>query len=160
MARWAKINKYGRYAVSDDGKVKNIKTNRILTQHVREYPRVTLIHDDGRISTVEVHRLVALAWVSGYFDGATVNHKDGNKTNNDYRNLEWMTQRDNMQHALRNGLIKRGGAYQCTAVSCDSGESWETQSDAARAIGCSVGSIGNVLCGRRHTVYGYRFYRI
>lgn len=43
-----------------------------------------------------VHRLVAKYYCEGYFDGAVVNHKDGDKQNNHYKNLEWCTQRENV----------------------------------------------------------------
>lgn len=43
-----------------------------------------------------VHRIVAKYFVDGWFDGAVVNHIDGNKHNNNYENLEWITQKDNI----------------------------------------------------------------
>ena len=45
-----------------------------------------------------VHRLVAKAFVPGYFEGADVNHKDCNRQNNHADNLEWMTRRDNLKY--------------------------------------------------------------
>lgn len=56
-----------------------------------------------------VHRLVAHAFVPGYFDGANVNHKDGRKTNNVPANLEWVTKGDNTRHAFATGLISNRG---------------------------------------------------
>lgn len=56
-----------------------------------------------------VHRLVAKAFVPGYFDGAHVNHKDGLKTNNVPWNLEWVTKGQNTLHAFATGLIDNRG---------------------------------------------------
>lgn len=42
---------------------------------------------------VQIHRLVAKYFVDGYFHGAVVNHKDTNIHNNNYMNLEWITQK-------------------------------------------------------------------
>lgn len=51
-----------------------------------------------------VHRVVALAWVPNPHGHRYVNHKDGNKLNNDYLNLEWCTASENELHAHRTGL--------------------------------------------------------
>lgn len=45
-----------------------------------------------------IHRLVAIHFVEGYFEGAVVDHIDGNKLNNDMNNLRWVTQKDNLSH--------------------------------------------------------------
>ena len=55
-----------------------------------------------------VHRLVAKVWMdNAYFDGAEINHKDGNKGNNSVDNLEWVTHRENEIHKFKNGLDGR-----------------------------------------------------
>lgn len=49
-----------------------------------------------------VHRLVAKAWLaSTWFEGAEVNHRDGNKRNNHISNLEWVTRQENELHSYR-----------------------------------------------------------
>lgn len=56
---------------------------------------------------LSVHRLVASAYCAGYAPHLTVNHRDGNKLNNHYSNLEWVTREENMRHANTTGLIKK-----------------------------------------------------
>lgn len=60
-----------------------------------KYLNVTLCSDHGQV-TKSVHRLVAEAFVGGHFDGAVVNHIDGNNRNNNASNLEWTTVKDNV----------------------------------------------------------------
>ena len=59
---------------------------------------------------VYLHRLVAYYFVEGYRDGLFVNHKDLNKTNNHWTNLEWVTNRENVIHAWANN------AYDCSKL--------------------------------------------
>lgn len=56
-----------------------------------------------------VHQLVALAFIGSKPGGNyVVNHKDGNPKNNHVNNLEWVTHKENAQHALATGLTPRG----------------------------------------------------
>jgi hypothetical protein len=50
---------------------------------------------------IPVHLYVAKAWVSGYFDGAEVNHKDFNRKNFKSDNLEWTTHKENIEYSLK-----------------------------------------------------------
>lgn len=56
-----------------------------------------------------VHRLVAMAYVKGFQDGMTVNHKNGVKTDNRAENLEWVTLSDNTRHQWASGLVDLRG---------------------------------------------------
>lgn len=51
-----------------------------------------------------VHILVASAFIGVIPDGYDVNHKDGNKQNNNHLNLEIVTKSDNNKHAYTSGL--------------------------------------------------------
>lgn len=45
--------------------------------------------------TKYLHQLVALAWIGPPKKGQEVDHKDGNKHNNHYRNLQYLTHKEN-----------------------------------------------------------------
>ena len=103
---WKDIKGYeGYYMVSSFGRIKNTKTNYILTLgdiNSAGYKRVTLYNPVKK--RFFVHRIVAYHFCDGYQKGLIVNHKDGNKQNNNYLNLEWVTRSENDLHAYANNL--------------------------------------------------------
>lgn len=64
------------------------------------YERIRLLVDGKRI-TFSIHRLVAEAFCEKPEGCDIVHHKDGNKLNNDYTNLEWTTTKQNLQYAAK-----------------------------------------------------------
>lgn len=71
------------------------------------YLTIGLRDEHGNRKYYFVHRLVALTFLKNPRGNYTqVNHLDGNKTNNNSENLEWIDPRGNTIHAYKNGLIK------------------------------------------------------
>lgn len=56
--------------------------------------------------SIQIHRLVAFAYIPNPENKKEVNHKDLNKSNNHFSNLEWATRKENAMHAYLNGAIK------------------------------------------------------
>ena len=87
------------YQVSDEGVVLSKSGNPMHPSvNFRGYEIVNLMIDGKRVG-VAVHTLVARAFCPGYAPGLTVNHKDGNKRNNNANNLEWMTSFENVRYS-------------------------------------------------------------
>lgn len=99
------IKDYPRYFITTDGMVFSAKRNKLLRIRFRgpkAYPYVVLF-SEGKIKNKLVHRLVALQFIPNPQNLPEVNHKDLNKRNNNVLNLEWVTHKENIQHALRAG---------------------------------------------------------
>lgn len=101
------------YEVSSLGRVRRLKKTRgtrpgrILSPAAinrnRGYLVVGLHRKDKQIMNY-VHRIVASSFIGPPRKGLVVNHKDGDKQNNNVKNLEWCTQSENNKHAFRTGL--------------------------------------------------------
>lgn len=100
-------NYEGLYEISNDGRVFSYqrKYRKELKPRVHRdgYLRVVL-YKDGKDKSCQIHRLVAFAFLSNLENKPQVNHKDGNKKNNNYWNLEWVTLSENRKHSFKLGL--------------------------------------------------------
>lgn len=104
---WKEIPK-SNYEVSNTGFVRNSKTKRILKNSIdsRGYYRVSLSYGKRGMQKVKgVHQLIAIAFVEKPEGKDFVNHEDGNKLNNHYSNLKWVTPKENTNHAIETGLF-------------------------------------------------------
>lgn len=94
------------YQISETGKLYNLKTKKFLKGSVNKLGylvyRVSL---NGFSKDLYAHRMVAETYIQKPIGKDCVNHKDGNKLNNCYTNLEWCSNLQNMRHAWKNGLI-------------------------------------------------------
>lgn len=100
----------GEYYVSSWGRVKSLKfgKERILKPVLqsRGYPTIFISQKNQKCKQVRVHILVALAFIPNPDNKPQVNHIDGNKLNNHIDNLEWVTIKENIQHAWDTGLFE------------------------------------------------------
>lgn len=98
---------YENYSIDEFGIITNIKRNKIVKSDINHsgYHRVMLYHA-GIPQRFAVHRLVADIFIDNPEFKPCVNHKDLNKDNNHYSNLEWVTHKENTNHALANGVLK------------------------------------------------------
>ena len=100
---WKDIEGYeGLYQVSNLGRVKNIRTGRLLKPYIDKggYCRVHLcIRNKPR--HIFVHRLVAEAFIANPNNMPEVNHKSEVKTENTVDNLEWVSHKANINYGSR-----------------------------------------------------------
>ena len=94
------------YVLQTNGSVISLQNNLPLTpiKNPNGYVKVGLANGDGTKKQMSVHRLIAEHYLPNPYKHKQVNHKDGNKLNNDVTNLEWCTAKYNTQHALESNL--------------------------------------------------------
>ena len=59
-----------------------------------------------KIRRCRIHRLKAITFMKNPFNLPQINHKDWNKKNNELSNLEWVSGKENIIHAFKNGFMK------------------------------------------------------
>lgn len=93
-----------RYLINNYGRVYSVISRYLLLPFVSNAGYLTF-HIGGK--NISAHRMVASTFVPTNDLSLDVNHIDGNKFNNYYRNLEWCTRSDNINHAVRNNLVNK-----------------------------------------------------
>lgn len=117
--RWVN-NVSGWYIINNEGVIKytnkllifsdkrtiQIRAGKIMKANIspKGYSRITLMLNRKYVKFL-VHRLVAISFIPNPENKPEVNHKDGNKKNNYYINLEWSTSSENHIHA--HNVLKR-----------------------------------------------------
>lgn len=148
------------YAITEDGQVWSYTRNRYKSISIGRdgYKRVTL-SKKGKPQTIELHRLMALAFIDNPEEKPQVNHKDENKLNNEINNLEWATAKENANYGTRNKRIgcRRCKRY-CGPVYCvELDKVYENQKEAAAELGLNISKLSLVIHGKRNTTGGYHF---
>lgn len=172
----------GRYQVSDLGRIKSLGREvsnhtgklrvkeKILKQRPdkKGYMRIDIKNNLGRKKYYGVHRLVAEAFIPNPDNKPQVNHKDGNKANNNADNLEWVTNGENQKHAYRMGLnyvTGRAGKPKRAVLQMDKDThrviaEYESIAEASNSVGCKSSSLIGACCRNqygRKTVKGYEW---
>jgi hypothetical protein len=99
------------FEISIAGIIRNITTKAIKSQYVSGtgYYMIS-VSKNNKTKPYRVHRLLANTYIPNPKNLPEINHKDGNKLNNDIRNLEWCTHAENMSHANKTGLLNNKGS--------------------------------------------------
>jgi hypothetical protein len=110
---WKKATGFDNYEISDLGNLRSIdryekfkgslrlrKGRNMRTRIFNGYYTCSL-SDGAKQKTVFIHRMVAQAFCNNPENKPNVNHKDANRLNNRWDNLEWVTQAENIEHAMQ-----------------------------------------------------------
>ena len=107
-----------------------------------------------------VHRVVAETFLGkAPFENWTVNHKDGNKLNNHYSNLEWISHSDNVKHWIYSGrgLGKKIHPVEARKRNGDYVGVFQSKQEAASELGVHKSTVTDIIKGRLKSTGGYTF---
>lgn len=165
---WLPVLGYDKYQVSNMGRVKslaerygayylmrishNVRTNRCY---------VSLLNAEGKTKNLNLARLVANHFVLGHSaEKNTVDHIDGDVTNNRASNLEWVSQSENNRRAYQRGKpghrgYSRNGRFK--KIVMDDQFEFKTIRALGRFLGVSESQAGRLINGECQTTHTFHF---
>ncbi len=153
------FKEYGYYRIYNNGRIYSTKTRRFMKTRLgpNSYEQLVLRVNNKSVQ-YPVHRLVAKFFVPNENPNRKfVNHKDGNRQNNHYANLEWVTPSENTRHALETGLMKTRKPVSQFFLSGEFIRTHISVVDATLDMGGTrtSGNIIHVCRGYQKTAYGF-----
>lgn len=163
----------GLYEVSNYGRVRN-KKQKLKRSSIKENGYMTVIlWKNNKEKNFYVHRLVATMFIENDnpIEKTQVNHKDFNRQNNSVENLEWVSHKENMQHAFNadeehgnerrhriSETVKGSKNPNSKKVLCiETEQIFNSMKEASEWIGVSYTNISNCCNGKQKTCGGYHW---
>lgn len=159
---WKTIPEYPKYECSNTGIIRNRETKVSLSQSLNKkgYIQHCISVGHSRRKIIFPHRIVAELFVANPNRKPCVNHIDGNKTNNNAENLEWVTIAENNKHS-RDVLGNNTGGTNKKQIYCvELDKIYESACEAERELGISNAWINQIVNGNKHTARGYHFKKV
>lgn len=173
MEIWKDIPNYEGYQVSNLGRIRTHNKTTYTQRHGERHWKDRILKQkyckkdkchrielwkDGKHQTFLVHRLIACAFLNETLDTKlTVNHKDGNRNNNNIDNLEFLSMVDNIRHAFDNNLCNQ---YNCKLINVNNEvKEYNSLAKASCDIGRAKAYISNCLKKNRkiYDIYGNEY---
>ena len=155
-----KIKDFPQYYACQDGKVWSSKSNKFLSKLVNKcgYEQIGLRAQGLRNKNIfTVHRIIAQTFIPNPNNLKCVNHIDGCKTNNNINNLEWITQQNNVKHAVKHNLrntYKR--PVLCYSMDNKFIKRYDSVIDAGKILNIKTPSNIRTVCGgKQKSCHGF-----
>lgn len=148
---WKVIQQFPCYEVSDNGQIRNSKSQRVLKPNVNNagYYYVTLMRD-GEKCTERIHQLVAQEFVDGYEEGLEIDHINRDKLDNRAANLRWITRSGNQRNTKRSKRVlneSTGLEFGCMAEAAE----WLVVNGMSKNMHSAQSSLYCCLKGKTRT---------
>ncbi|MDR1182031.1 MAG: NUMOD4 motif-containing HNH endonuclease [Bacteroidales bacterium] len=166
---WKDIPEYeGLYQISNLGRVKSLfgnnqkRRDKILKPALTNcgYLR-TALTNHNKVCHLSIHRLVAITFIPNPEDKEQINHINGIKTDNHFKNLEWCSGSENMKHAYRIGLEKPcdNGFKKAISIKDDNGSrTYKSIREMCRSENIDRRHVQRVLHGEKSKYKKYKFH--
>ena len=140
---------YSGYWITKDGSIYSDRSGSIIELKTRVsqsgYISATVTGDDLKRTSLGIHRLLALAYLEKTEEQTEVNHKDGDKSNNNLSNLEWCTHSENETHKVHNFMTERTRPVMITNKSTGKTIWIPSSREADRFLNATVNTVSRLL---------------
>jgi len=145
------------YLIYEDGTCYNKKTNRYLKPRQGKYFRYSLSLN-GKVSDHYIHRLVGQYYLinNNPLEKIEINHKDGDRYNNHYLNLEWVSKKENLKHQKENYLYGDRMVFQYDLFG-NFIASYRTASEVEDKLGFNQKQINTCCLGIIKNSFGFQW---
>lgn len=144
---------FSNYKINKVGQVINIKTDHLLKHYIHtQYDSISLL-TNKKMYRKKIHRLLAHVFIpKGNNEYNVVNHIDENKLNNNLNNLEWTTNKLNIQHSCAK-KVKQIDKKTNKMIKI-----YNSVNDAYRALSKPYGYHIRFVCNKkRKSAFGYKW---
>lgn len=143
---------FSNYEINENGEIKN-KHSKILKTTKKNGYTFCYLYDKltNQKITISIHQLVATIFLSNPNNYVLVHHKDNNRENNNFQNLEWTTHKQNITYTQG----KKIGQYDINDTLI---KEFDSVNDAFRELNKTYGNNIRLVCeGKRKTAFGYKW---
>ena len=158
METWKPIPEHKTYLCSTTGKVKSLKTNKILKDSTSSRGYIEYCFSENGVRHVVFgHQLVAKTFIQNPENKKQINHKDGDKTNNNVNNLEWVTCSENQIHAHRILKTGAGGRNKRKILCIENHKTYKSSIAAEKDTGIPNAWICSICKNKKKSARGLHF---
>lgn len=144
------------HEVSDHGRLRNLKTGRIIGSVSPQGYMNAALCKDGVAKNISIHVLTAEVFCKMKRGCTQVDHIDGNRLNNHYKNLEWVSPKENSRRAVANGRMSKSTRRRPVRVKFVDG-TWylfPSVTSVAKRLDVDVTAVHNRLNGKQKSLKG------
>ena len=142
MEQWKVIEEHPYYEVSNYGRIRKIKTGKILICDNQKGYKIFSTKHNGIKFQCTVHRLVANYFIENPKGYDCINHINCIRNDNNYLNLEWCTKQMNTDHAVNLGRIPRK-----PVINTSTGEVLRSAYELSKYLGWTKSKVKHILKG-------------
>lgn len=160
ISNYGNVRSFDRTKLSSHGSRSKLKSQPLKPVLQKNGYCTVCLSDGSTVKIKTIHRLVAIHFIDNPLNKPCVNHINSIRTDNMAINLEWVSYKENTEHAFNNNRMKNT-QQKFVGINIKTGYvvSFNNIEDAAKSVGGNRSNIHKCLTGKNNRViaYGYKW---